>query len=719
MAASTLWFSKKALYHITEHDDLILDRKARNVLNWLRTLLGRSSIGHHTDPTVAATALNVGLTHANKNQWSKAATAFRSATRHDPSVADAHHNLSLALSNLGDTEGAFASALEAARIAPNRITLLNLGNTALRVGDFESSETAFRNILVIDPEDSDVLANLGILFCQSNNWPLAIEHLTHALRISPNNTSWMLPLSTAYRQDGQLNAGLKTIKQYLIDNPSSAAGHIEYARILKENGDWEQAKQPIHAALELKPSDTSARHLLAESLYNTDQYDDATVELNSLIAENPRDKGARFLLAAIYQQVGEFDSAKTLLEDHIKVAPQDSAAYVRYAVLLTDSADYTQARKAFSTALEIEPNNIFAYVGLGKLLYELREYDQACELLSHAHDLSPETSQCTFYLALSCLAAGKIALGYDYYSKQSASGMRNALNWTDPHRTEPALSPAGKRVLIRREQGLGDELRFAGCFEDAITEASSCIIQCDTRLAPIFQRSFPSAEIYPVAPIDCPHDLPPSDTYDMVYLAGDLPARYRRTIDAFPSRRSTLVVNPDYTAIWKARLSALGPGIKIGVCWRSEQVDWFRMRNTFYSHIEDWGNILNCPGATFVNLYYGECEQELQQAERAHGVRIHRWSDLNLRDDLENVFALISELDLVITAQTAVWNMAGAAGTETWATLNPIMRLGTDSIPWYTCVDPIPYDVGDTADMVLARIAARLRIRVGQDGPAH
>ena len=95
-----------------------------------------------------------------------------------------------------------------------------------------------------------------------------------------------------------------------------------------------------------------------------------------------------------------------------------------------------------------------------------------------------------------------------------------------------------------------------------------------------------------------------------------------------------------------------------------------------------------------------------------------RWSGLDLRDDLENVFALISELDLVITAQTAVLKMAGAVGTETWATLSPIMYLGTDHIPWYKCVNPVPYELGDTSDVVLERIAERLRARVVQDGPA-
>lgn len=108
------------------------------------------------------------------------------------------------------------------------MTLLNLGNTALTAGDRDSSEAAFRSILATDPNDPIALANLGILFCQTGEWGTAIEHLTSALQISPNSTSWMLPLSIAYRHDKRFDDGRETIENYLLREPSSTEGFIEY-----------------------------------------------------------------------------------------------------------------------------------------------------------------------------------------------------------------------------------------------------------------------------------------------------------------------------------------------------------------------------------------------------------------------------------------------------------------------------------------------------------
>ena len=163
-----------------------------------------------------------------------------------------------------------------------------------------------------------------------------------------------------------------------------------------------------------------------------------------------------------------------------------------------------------------------------------------------------------------------------------------------------------------------------------------------------FQRSFPGAHIYPVEPIERPTDVPPSETYDVACLAGDLPARYRRRIEDFPDNDFVLQPDPSKQAFWQSRLDTLGDGLKIGICWRSEIVNWFRMRNAFYSHIDEWGDILTIPETSFVNLYYGECAQELEQVEKQHGVTVHQWPDLDLRDDLESVFpsyqSLISSL---------------------------------------------------------------------------
>ena len=60
------------------------------------------------------------------------------------------------------------------------------------------------------------------------------------------------------------------------------------------------------------------------------------------------------------------------------------------------------------------------------------------------------------------------------------------------------------------------------------------------------------------------------------------------------------------------------------------------------------------------------------------GIRIHRWADLDLRNDFENIAALVANLDVVMAPNTAILEFAGALGVT----------------GWYFCRVPIAYDYG-------------------------
>jgi len=72
-------------------------------------------------------------------------------------------------------------------------------------------------------------------------------------------------------------------------------------------------------------------------------------------------------------------------------------------------------------------------------------------------------------------------------------------------------------------------------------------------------------------------------------------------------------------------------------------------------------------------------------------VRILRWQDLDLRNDLESVLALISELDLIISVSTAVVPLAGAIGVPTLMLAHRnYFHLGeSDIYPWFKSVIPV------------------------------
>jgi hypothetical protein len=130
-------------------------------------------------------------------------------------------------------------------------------------------------------------------------------------------------------------------------------------------------------------------------------------------------------------------------------------------------------------------------------------------------------------------------------------------------------------------------------------------------------------------------------------------------------------------------------------------------RNEHYSAIIDWGELLQLPNCVFVNLQYGDCEAELAEAEAKFGISILRWQDLNLKNDIDDVLALMECLDLVVTAATAVNPMAGSLGKATlliqpdWGWPN----LGAGRYPWFPNTHCFLPERGQMPAAVITQIA--------------
>ena len=101
--------------------------------------------------------------------------------------------------------------------------------------------------------------------------------------------------------------------------------------------------------------------------------------------------------------------------------------------------------------------------------------------------------------------------------------------------------------------------------------------------------------------------------------------------------------------------------------------------------VTDFGPTAGTPGVTFVNLQYGDCGAELEEARRDFGVEIWNPPGIDLKQDLDDVAALAANLDLVVGFANASLNIGAAVGAPTWLISAPIAwtRMGTNHYPWY------------------------------------
>ena len=118
--------------------------------------------------------------------------------------------------------------------------------------------------------------------------------------------------------------------------------------------------------------------------------------------------------------------------------------------------------------------------------------------------------------------------------------------------------------------------------------------------------------------------------------------------------------------------------------------------------------MLTAPGATFVNMQYGDCSAELELARRELGVKIWQPPGIDLKQDLDDIAALCCALDLTIGFSNATLNIGAACGAPAWLISTPGAwpRLGTARYPWYPQVrtftpqkfgewDPVMETVGE------------------------
>jgi hypothetical protein len=249
----------------------------------------------------------------------------------------------------------------------------------------------------------------------------------------------------------------------------------------------------------------------------------------------------------------------------------------------------------------------------------------------------------------------------------------------------------GSALLVVGEQGLGDEMMFANLIPDmlkAIGPEGHLTIAVESRLVTLFQRSFPGATVlahittkFNGRVLRAIPDLD-HDSIDLWTPMGSPLQRFRPSAEAFPRKPGFLKADPARVEHWRGLLRD-HPGPKVGLLWKSLKLDGGRLKH--YTPFDQWRAVLETPGATFVNLQYGDCQAELAQARAELGLEIWRPPRIDLKQDLDDVAALCCAMDVVIGPPNATSSLAGACGAPLWMISTPAAwpRLGTQAYPWY------------------------------------
>lgn len=332
--------------------------------------------------------------------------------------------------------------------------------------------------------------------------------------------------------------------------------------------------------------------------------------------------------------------------------------------------------------------------------------------------------------------ARDIAVG-EIYHRKAAAGLRNIkdihLNFRKMLSSKTLKAYLGDRYvqsLTRMPQekgakclvvayfGPGDEIRWASLYRrmKALCGDADVTFTCDPRLYPLLKNSFPELTFEPVRRIrnlnwmDHYEDfdkLPGSDLCrhfdnrgwelaeraDRVILQLDAVGDLIHDYESFEGR-SYLRPEPAALAYWKRRVDAVAGGKPvIGLSWRSGLMTY--SRNGHYLSVDDLLPVLEKMGhVQFVNLQYDDCSEELAYLNDRFPGRVLNFEGLDHFNDLSNVAALMSCMDMIIAPATTVVEMAGSLGVRTLFLANSVedhwrQRPGTKTDVWHSSITHI------------------------------
>lgn len=437
-------------------------------------------------------------------------------------------------------------------------------------------------------------------------------------------------------------------------------------------GHLEDAATAYRQLIELDPDNADTYYLLSLVYLEQKHFSLSCQTIQTAIEKNPDNANYYSCLGDSQFADGNCQAAYQSYEKALKCHPGDMDTLLNLGNVLHSMGDFDQAITCYQQIIARTPNHIKAINNIGKVNYDRGNINESVEYYDKALQFEPNYAEAQFNRAVALLATGNYAQGWPAYEWRFKR--KDAYN-VYPHSLKGNRwngSPfGGESLLIHCEQGQGDVIQFCRYLPMVKTLGGKIVLEVQAALAPLF-KSLPSVDETTIFnPLK-----PPVVRYDRYIPIGSLPMLMKTTLENVPTDVPYIKADEVKTAQWQKRLAT--EGLRIGLVWSGSNVDPLRA-----CRLSDWHPWWTNRHIHFYSLQKGPGSKQLTEVDDNSCIE-DLGDELN---DFSDTAAVITNLDLVISVDTAVAHIAGAMGKPVWVLLPEVpdwrwLRKRSDT-PWY------------------------------------
>jgi len=593
-----------------------------------------------------------------RGQLPEAERIYRQILDLDPHHADSLHLLGVLAHQVGRDDVA-VELIRKAIAADQRPAAYhsNLGTALQALGKMDEAAASYRHALVLNPDLAEAQMNLGVVLQAQGRLDEAAARVRRALVLRPGLAEAHVNLGNILQAQGKLEEAAASHERALALKPDFVEACFNRGNVLQAQGKLAEAVASYEQALFLKPELAEIHGNLGNALQAQKKLAEAEASYERALALRPDYADAFYNLGNLRQAQDNLDQAVCCYERALALKPELAEAHYNLGNTRQAQGDLKAAAACFERALALRPEYAEAHYNLGCVLQALGHLDEALVWYQKAVELKPDYGQACFGQALAQLLHGDFDPGWRNYESRWRS-----IDLDTPMRPYPQPFWTGEkldagRLLLWGEQGIGDEIQFAGLIPEAIRVGNRIALDCDPRLKPLFARSFPEIEVL--------SGCGPAESQIAAHLPlGSLPGLFRRTEAAFAATTSPyLKADPVERERFRARY---GDGRKlIGLAWHTRNKQTGRKRSIDLSQLAP---LFALSGIRWISLQYGDFDALEEQAVAAGAtILIDRTVDQFANIDL--FAAQVAAMDQVITIDNSTAHLAGALGVPVWLLL--------------------------------------------------
>src|SRR6266404_5880777 len=298
------------------------------------------------------------------------------------------------------------------------------GQAALQSGDLDTAETAFRKVLLADPQAGAAYANLGVIAMRRKAWDHAITLLHKAQKLDPKMAGIRLNIGLVEYRRGNYAAAIAPLASVLRDQPDSQqaryllglcqvftklyaeavtvleplwpekSNEVLYLYLLdiaaQESGQKELDEKILSRMATVGQGIAEFHLILGKAHLNREETEQAIAELERAVTLNPNLPFLHFNLGVAYERSADYERAESEFRRDIALEPDLADNYDQLGALYTRMGREEDAERSFRDALKRDSKMASAYAGLAKIYQKQQKLELGLKMIDAALHLAPD-----------------------------------------------------------------------------------------------------------------------------------------------------------------------------------------------------------------------------------------------------------------------------------------------------------------------------------------